>query len=128
MADAESCSAPVRCLAKLLAARNALCLSLEKSRALGDLLNDSNKQLQTVQQHLSSVHRALAPLQAQSKVAEGLTIQIDKTLEPAMSVLQMFDVMNKIRVRLMREPKDDFDAYLNALVELEEPLNYLRDN
>lgn len=115
-------------LAKLLAARNALCLSLEKSRALGDLLNESNRRLKTVQERLSPVRRALAPLQAQSKVAEGLTKRIDKTLEPAMSVLQMFDVVSKIRVRLMREPKDDFDGYLNALVELEEPLNYLKDN
>lgn len=114
--------------AKLLAARNALCLSLEKSRALGDSLNESNKRLQTVQERLSPVRRALAPLQAQSKVAEGLTERIDRTLEPAMSVLQMFDVVSKIRVRLMREPKDDFDGYLKALVELEEPLNYLKDN
>lgn len=115
-------------LAKLLAARNALCLSLEKSRQLGNLLDESNRRLQSVQQRLSPVRRALAPLQQQSMVTEGLAERINKTLEPAMSVLKMFDVVNKIRVRLLREPRDDFDAYLAALMQLEEALDYLKHN
>lgn len=115
-------------LAKLLAARNALCLSLEKSRQLGSLLDASSRRLQSVQQRLSPVRRALVPLQQQSMVAEGLTQRIDKTLEPAMSVLEMFDVVKKIRVRLLREPRDDFDAYLAALMQLEEALDYLKQN
>ena len=120
--------APSDSFAQLVAARDTICQYLEKSRALGDMLNESNKRLQNVHERLSPVRRALAPLQAQSKVAEGLSKRIDKTLEPAMSVLQMFDVVKKIRVRLMREPKDDFDGYLNALAELDEPLNYLKEN
>lgn len=114
--------------AKLLAARSALCQSLEKSRALGKLLDQSDKRLQTVQERLSPVRRALAPLEVQSKVTEGLTQRIDKTLEPAMSVLSMFDVVSKIRVRLVREPRDDFDGYMAAVLQLEDAVDYLKQN
>lgn len=119
---------PSEDFAKLLAARSALCQSLEKSRALGKLLDQSDKRLQTVQERLSPVRRALAPLEVQSKVSEGLTQRIDKTLEPAMSVLSMFEVVAKIRVRLLREPRDDFDGYMAAVMQLEDALDYLKEN
>jgi exocyst complex protein 7 len=119
---------PSEGFAKLLAARSALCQSLEKSRALGQLLDQSDKRLQTVQERLSPVRRALAPLEVQSKVTEELTQRIDQTLEPAMSVLSMFDVVSKIRVRLLREPKDDFDGYMAAILQLEDAVDYLKQH
>ncbi|KAG0625152.1 hypothetical protein M758_2G031700 [Ceratodon purpureus] len=119
---------PSEGFAKLLAARSALCQSLEKSRALGKLLDQSDKRLQTVQERLSPVRRALAPLEEQSKHTEGLAQRIDKTLEPAMSVLSMFDVVSKIRVRLLRDPKDDFDVYMGAVMQLEDAVDYLKQH
>ena len=119
---------PSEGFAKLLAARSALCQSLEKSRALGKLLDQSDKRLQTVQERLSPVRRALAPLEEQSKLTEGLAQRIDKTLEPAMSVLSMFDVVSKIRVRLLRDPKDDFDVYMGAVMQLEDAVDYLKQH
>ncbi|XP_073391583.1 exocyst complex component EXO70A1 [Physcomitrium patens] len=115
-------------LAKLLAARSALCQSLEKSRAIGNQLGQSDKRLQTSHERLPSVRKALAPLEGQSKIVEGLAQRINKTLEPAMQVLSMFDVVKKIRVRLMREPRDDFDSYMSALVQLEDAVDYLNEN
>lgn len=114
--------------AQLLAARNQLSKSLEKSRALSQSLLESDKRLQDFQDRLSPVRRALAPLQVQSKAVEELSQRIDKTLEPATSVLQTFDVIHKLRVRLTRDPRQDFDGYVAALMQLEEALDYLKHN
>lgn len=121
-------SPPSDVLAKLWAARNELCQSLEKTRALGNQLNEANKRLQMFQDRLSPVRRSLLPLQEKSKITESLTQRINKTLEPAMQVLKMFDVVSKIRVRLVKEPRDDFDGYLAALIQLEEAVDYLKHN
>lgn len=45
-----------------------------------------------------------------------------------MSVLSMFEVVAKIRVRLLREPRDDFDGYMAAVMQLEDALDYLKEN
>ena len=114
--------------AKLLAARTALLQSLEKSREIGERLDQADKRLHSVQGRLSPVRRALTPLEGQVKATEGLAKRIDKTLEPAMSVLSMFDVVSKIRVRLLREPRDDLDGYMAAIMQLEDAVDYLKQN
>lgn len=45
-----------------------------------------------------------------------------------MQVLSMFDVVKKIRVRLMWEFRDDFDSYMLVLVQLEDVVDYLNEN
>lgn len=43
-----------------------------------------------------------------------------------MHIFSMFDLVNKIRVRLMREPRDDFNGYMSALMQLEDAIDYLK--
>lgn len=110
-------------LAQLVAARNSLHESLEKSREAGDLLHE---RLQYFQGRLSPVRRALAPVDEESKISTELSNRIDKATTSIMGLQKLDDVGRNLRRIILGEPFLDLDGYLAAIIQLEDALSYHR--
>jgi exocyst complex protein 7 len=108
---------------QLVAVRNRLHESLEKSREVGNLLHE---RLRSLQCRLSPVTAALAPVEEESEALNGLSQRIDRATQSIMSVQASHDVVHKLRRRIMRDPAVDLDGYLAAVMQLEEALSFHR--
>jgi len=110
-------------LAQLVAARNSLHESLEKSREEGGLLH---QRLQNFQGRLSPLRNALAPVDEESKISTEISNRIDRAIESIMAVRKLDDVGQNLRRIIMGEPFLDLDGYLAAIIQLEDALSYHR--
>lgn len=108
-------------LAQLLAVRNSLHKSLEKSREVGQLLHE---RLQNLQGRLSPVTQALVPVEEESTTLTALSHRVDKATQSVMSVQKSHDVVHKLRSILMTDPASDLNGYLAAVMQLEEAQSY----
>ena len=113
---------------KLLAARQALCESLDKARELGLALSKSEKKLKTISGKLQPIQEAMGPLLDWTESARHFTDQMDGALGPAKAVVKKFEELRALEVILMREPKENLDAYLAGVQQLDECLNFVKLN
>lgn len=113
---------------QLIAARQALCESLEKTRELGVALSKSDTKLRSISGRLQPIQQAMGPLLDRTENARHFASQIEGALAPARAVLKKFEDLRALEVTLMREPKDNLEAYLLAVQSLDECLSFIKQN
>jgi len=110
----------------LLAARQKLHKAVEKTQELGTQINGWENRLRMLRQRHAPLERALAPLQLQADATGGMSSRIERAMTAATSLLKMFNVMHGLERILSKEPQEDFDGYLAAVMQLEEARDYLK--
>lgn len=113
---------------KLIAARQALCESLDKTRELGLALTKSENNLKTISGRLQPIQEAMGPLLDRTESARHFADQIEGALAPAKAVLKKFEELRALEVILMREPKENLEAYLVGVQKLDECLIFVKLN
>jgi exocyst complex protein 7 len=110
----------------LLAARQKLHKAVEKTQELGTQINGWENRLRMLKQRHAPLERALAPLQLQADATGGMSSRIERAMTAATSLLKMFNGMHGLERILSKEPQEDFDGYLAAVMQLEEARDYLK--
>lgn len=113
---------------QLIVARQALCESLNKTRELGLALSKSDTKLRSISGRLLPIQEAMGPLLNRTESARNFAVQIEGALTPAKAVLKKFEDLRMLEVTLMREPKDNLEAYLVAVQSLDECISFLKQN
>ncbi|GAB4854018.1 hypothetical protein Ancab_022600 [Ancistrocladus abbreviatus] len=113
---------------KLLSSRKSLCLSLEKSKALGFALEKAGPRLEEISQRLPSLEAAVRPIRANKDALVAVGGHIDRAVGPAAAVLKVFDAVHGLEKSLLSDPRSDLPGYLAVLKRLEEALRFLADN
>ena len=113
---------------QLVAARQALCESLDKTRELGLALSKSENKLKTIGGRLQPIQQAMGPLLDRTESARRFADQIEGALGPAKTVLKKFEELRALEVILMREPKENLEAYLAGVQKLDEGLHFVKMN
>lgn len=92
------------------------------------MLDKSEDKLRTISERLPPLEKQMAPLLTKRESVRCLVSQIEEAVAPAKSVLERFDEVHDLEVTLMREPKENLDGYLAAVMQLEDCLGYLQEN
>ncbi len=119
----------------LLATRQKLQKAVENTQELGTQIEASERRLEILRKRHAPLKQALAPLQLwlQSSNANGVGIgstAIERAIAAATALLKMFNVMHSLERVLCsgEQPRKDLDAYLAAMMQLEEAMDYLKHN
>ncbi|CAK9272156.1 unnamed protein product [Sphagnum jensenii] len=119
----------------LLATRQKLQKAVENTQELGTQIEASERRLEILRMRHAPLKQALAPLQLwlQASNANGVGIgsrPIERAIAAASSLLKMFNVMHSLERVLCsgEQPRKDLDAYLAAMMQLEEAMDYLKHN
>ncbi|GLT58298.1 hypothetical protein SLA2020_312010 [Shorea laevis] len=112
----------------LIAARNSLKLSLEKSKALGLALEKAGSRLEEINQRLPSLAAAIRPIRADKDALVAVGGHINRAVGPAAAVLKVFDAVHGLEKSLLSDPRNELPGYLSVLKRLEEALRFLGDN
>ncbi|GKV03049.1 hypothetical protein SLEP1_g15416 [Rubroshorea leprosula] len=112
----------------LMAARNSLKLSLEKSKALGLALEKAGPRLEEISQRLPSLGAAVRPIRADKDALLAVGGHINRAVGPAAAVLKVFDAVHGLEKSLLSDPRNELPGYLSVLKRLEEALHFLGDN
>jgi hypothetical protein len=119
----------------LLATRQKLQKAVENTQELGTQIEASERRLEILRMRHAPLKQALAPLQLwlQASNANGVGIgsrPIERAIAAASSLLKMFNVMHSLERVLCNgeQPRKDLDAYLAAMMQLEEAMDYLKHN
>ena len=83
---------------QLVAARQALCDALRKTKELGVALDRSESKLRSIGGRLPLLERAMAPLLVQTSSARCLATQIEEAVNPAKLVLKKFEELRALEV------------------------------
>ncbi|KAK2969953.1 hypothetical protein RJ640_008293 [Escallonia rubra] len=112
----------------LLAAREILKSSLEKSRDVASAINKIGPTLEEMNRRLPSLEAAIK-LMAGKCAIYGIREHVDCVLGPAAAVLKVFDAVNELEDSLSaNDPCSDLPGYLSTVKQLEEALKFLTDN
>ncbi|XP_044464386.1 exocyst complex component EXO70A1 [Mangifera indica] len=113
---------------KLLSARKALKLNLEKSKALGLSIEKAGPRLNEINQRLPPLEAAVRPIRADRDALVYVGGHINRAVGPAAAVLKVFDAVHGLEKSLLSDPRNDLPGYLSVLKRLEEALRFLGDN
>ncbi|XP_022148496.1 exocyst complex component EXO70B1 isoform X2 [Momordica charantia] len=111
---------------KLLAARQLLKTSLEKSRDVASALANGGPRLRDVAQRLTSLETKLVQIQKCSSFAVGA--QIDHTIGLAAALLNVLNTVSELQKSLMTDSCSHLSVYLSVMKQFEEALKFLSDN
>ncbi len=119
----------------LLATRQKLQKTVENTQELGTQIEASERRLEILRKRHAPLKQALAPLQLwlQASNANGVGIgsrAVERAIAAATALLKMFNVMHSLERVLCsgEQPRKDLDAYLAAMMQLEEAMDYLKHN
>lgn len=112
---------------KLIAAKNSLKFSLEKTKNLGDSIEKSGPRLDEINQRLPYLEAAVRPIRAQEEALDAVGGHINQAVVPAAAVLRVFDAIHGLE-KSLSDPQSDLPGYLSVLKRLEEALKFLGDN
>ncbi|XP_030546913.2 exocyst complex component EXO70A1 [Rhodamnia argentea] len=112
----------------LLAARDLLKTSLDKSRALGLELDETSLRLDTVGRRLLSLESALRPVSRKKCTFLAIGDHIDCAIRPADAVLKVFESVRELENSLLASPCSNLSCYLSTVRKLEQALRFLSDN
>ncbi|XP_010929317.2 exocyst complex component EXO70A1 [Elaeis guineensis] len=115
-------------IASLVAARQSLRASLDKSRALSAALARAGPRLDEIHQRLPSLEASVRPIRAHRDALAAVGGHIDRAVSPAAAVLKVFDAVHGLERPLLSDPDADLPGYLSVLKRLEEALRFLSDN
>lgn len=111
---------------KLLAARQLLKTSLEKSRDVASALANGGPRLRDMAQRLTSLETKLVQIQKCSSFAVGA--QIDHTIGLAAALLNVLNTVSELQKSLMTDSCSHLSVYLSVMKQFEEALKFLSDN
>jgi exocyst complex protein 7 len=118
--------AEVESIQNLVAARQLLECSLEKSRAYASELDEMGLRLEMISQRLPSLEAAPRSISVQKSACRD---HIDLALAPAAAVLKVFDTALELEKSLLSHKcSDDLFNYLSLMKRLEQVLRFLADN
>ncbi|XP_059641323.1 exocyst complex component EXO70A1-like [Cornus florida] len=111
----------------LIAARELLTSSLEKSKHLASAIDKTGRKLEEINQRLPSLEAAIKTLASKCSLSE-IGRHIDPTVGPAAAVLNVFDAVHMLEESLSADPCSNLFRYLSIVKQLEEALKFLTDN
>ncbi|KAF8110853.1 hypothetical protein N665_0078s0047 [Sinapis alba] len=117
-----------RGIQSLIAARNSLKSSLEKSKAIGLALGKTSPRFDEIEQRLPSLEAAVRPIRADREALVAVGGHINRAVGPAAAVLKVFDAVHGLEKSLLSDPRNDLSGYLSVLKRLEEALKFLGEN
>ncbi|KAG2243815.1 hypothetical protein Bca52824_094330 [Brassica carinata] len=117
-----------RGIQSLIAARNSLKSSLEKSKAIGLSLGKTGPRFDEIEQRLPSLEAAVRPIRADREALVAVGGHINRAVGPAAAVLKVFDAVHGLEKSLLSDPRNDLSGYLSVLKRLEEALRFLGEN
>uniref|UniRef100_A0A1J3DP31 Exocyst subunit Exo70 family protein n=1 Tax=Noccaea caerulescens TaxID=107243 RepID=A0A1J3DP31_NOCCA len=117
-----------RGIQSLIAARQSLKSSLEKSKAIGLALGKTGPRFDEIEQRLPSLEAAVRPIRADREALVAVGGHINRAVGPAAAVLKVFDAVHGLEKSLLSDPKNDLSGYLAVLKRLEEALKFLGEN
>lgn len=120
--------AEVDSIDNLLAARNFLNASLEKSRVLAGALDKTGPRLEEIKTRLSSLEAAFKSIPMRKCSLGAVRDQIECAVGPAAAVLRVFDGVQELEKLLLFEPSSDLSKYLSVMKQLEESMRFLAGN
>ncbi|KAJ6758745.1 EXOCYST COMPLEX PROTEIN EXO70 [Salix koriyanagi] len=115
-------------IGNLIAARESLKLSLEKSKALGFALEKAGPRLDEINQRLPPLEAAVRPIRADKEALIDAGDHINRAIGPAAAVLKVFDAVHGLEKSLLSDPRNNLPWYLSVLKRLEEALRFMGDN
>uniref|UniRef100_A0A6N2KCD1 Exocyst subunit Exo70 family protein n=1 Tax=Salix viminalis TaxID=40686 RepID=A0A6N2KCD1_SALVM len=115
-------------IGNLIAARESLKLSLEKSKALGFALEKAGPRLDEINHRLSPLEAAVRPIRADKEALIAAGDHINRAIGPAAAVLKVFDAVHGLEKSLLSDPRNNLPGYLSVLKRLEEALRFMGDN
>ncbi|KAL5988235.1 hypothetical protein ACLOJK_035998 [Asimina triloba] len=86
---------------KLQSAASNLSNLLQKSSAMQTNLIDMDKRFQDLTDTLSTISHTIAPLQSQSIATKALNSRINRTVSPALKLLESFSLAESLQLRLV---------------------------
>ncbi|KAL3528506.1 hypothetical protein ACH5RR_007828 [Cinchona calisaya] len=112
----------------LVASREILKKSLEKSRELDVAINETGPRLGKSKQRLASLEVAIQNVASKCALYH-VRRHIDRAVGPAAAALRIFDVVNELETSLTSaDPSADLRGYLVTVQRIEEAVKLLRDN
>ncbi|KAJ4718746.1 Exocyst subunit Exo70 family protein [Melia azedarach] len=115
-------------LERLVAVRELLNSSLEKSRALDLGLDKTGQRLDEIKERLPSLEDDFRCLPMQKCSYVAVRNQIDSAIGPAAAVLKVYDAVKELEKSLSSESFSDIFSYLSVMKRLEEAIKFLADN
>ncbi|KAI3442547.1 Exocyst subunit Exo70 family protein [Psidium guajava] len=112
----------------LVAARDLLKTSLDKSRALGLELDETSLRLDTMDRRLLSLGSAFRPVSRKKCTFLAIGDHIDCAIRPADAVLKVFESVRELENSLLASPCSNLSCYLSTVRKLEQALRFLSDN
>ncbi|CAK9149341.1 unnamed protein product [Ilex paraguariensis] len=111
----------------LVAAREVLRSSLEKSRNIAFEIRKSGPKLEMTIQTLPSLEAAIKDIARKCDVC-SIRTHIDRVVGPAAAVLKVFDAVRELENLVSADPCSNLFGYLSNVKRLEEALKFLTDN
>lgn len=112
----------------LVAARDLLKTSLDKSRVLGLELDGMSLRLETADQRLLSLESAFRPASRKKCTFLAIGDHIDCAIRPADAVLKVYESVRELEHSLLASPCSNLPCYLSTVRKLEQALRFLSDN
>ncbi|KAA8540173.1 hypothetical protein F0562_024264 [Nyssa sinensis] len=111
----------------LVAAREFLKSSLERSRELAFAIDKSVPRLEEINQSLPSLEAAIKAIERKCSLFT-IRVHIDHAVGPAAAVLKVYDAVHGLEESLLSDPCSNLSRYLSVVKRLEEALKFLTDN
>eukprot|EP00249_Psilotum_nudum_P018300 c26734_g1_i1 orf=552-2669(+) len=112
----------------LLTTHDSLQTLLEKSRNMGNALQNATSGLQRIHSRMPSLQDALAPLRSHKRVTHELGAYIDKAVGPAVAVLKVFNAVHGLERSLLSNSECDIIDYISLVCRLEDAIDFLAEN
>ncbi|XP_074289472.1 exocyst complex component EXO70A1-like [Silene latifolia] len=116
-------------VSKLLAARQCLRKTLEKSKSLAVEIDETGSRLQKINENIPLVSAELKSTYSRKATASAVAQHADQAFGPMSAVLKIYDSVQGIERLLGLGPtKGDIVGYLSLIKQLEGGLKFLSDN
>ncbi|KMS97218.1 hypothetical protein BVRB_7g177700 [Beta vulgaris subsp. vulgaris] len=114
---------------KLLAARQCLRDSLEKSKSVASHIDETKSTLQKINKNLPLLSTELRSTYTRKSTLCAIREHADRAFGPVAAVLKIYDSVRGLELSLMAGPTGgDIVGYLSVVKQLEEALVFLSDN
>ncbi|KNA22372.1 hypothetical protein SOVF_034570 [Spinacia oleracea] len=114
---------------KLLAARECLRVSLEKSNSLSSQIDETNSNLKKINENLPLLSTELRSTYTRKSTLFSVGEQVDRAFGPVAAVLKIHDSVCGLEMSLMAGPiGGDILRYLSVVKQFEEALMFQSDN
>lgn len=119
--------AELNSIESLLAARDILKSSLEKSREIAFAIDKTGQRLEEISRGIPSLEASIKTIASKCALFP-IRVHVDRAVGPAVAVVKIFDVVRELENSISAKSCSDLFDYLYNLKRLEEALRFLTDN